>query len=220
MFFYEYGLYQSRFSPAEPAKGASTFPDFVLKVDGEEQLLVEAKSPSVMIQAGLPVPPMHIKLSLNNQPNLVRNIFINVSIISYWLEYYIDKVVQVAVHLAQRKLEWLFLTSHNHWVVYRLVHHGDHTFLAYSPKISIENSSVPFRAFLGASLSAIKKIPITPSVFNLHCLESFEEDQDPQASSTRKDDMNLDNNLGASSYESTIGRWQSGKLMVYSPIYS
>ena len=79
--------------PAELAKGASTFSDFVLKVDGEEQLLVKAKSLSVMIQAGLPVLFIYIKLSLNNQLNLVRNIFINVSIISCWLDYYINKVM-------------------------------------------------------------------------------------------------------------------------------
>jgi hypothetical protein len=63
-------------------------------------------------------------------------------------------------------MEWLFLTCHNYWIVCRLVKDDDHPFLAYSPKISIKDSSEPFRAFLGAILSVLKDAHIEPSTFN------------------------------------------------------
>ena len=63
-------------------------------------------------------------------------------------------------------MEWLFLTCHNYWIVCRLVKDDDHPFLAYSPKISIKDSSEPFRAFLGAILSVLKDTHIEPSTFN------------------------------------------------------
>ena len=63
-------------------------------------------------------------------------------------------------------MEWLFLTCHNYWIVCRLVRDDDHPFLAYSPKISIKDSSEPFRALLGAILSVLKGAPIEPSTFN------------------------------------------------------
>ena len=42
----------------------------------------------------------------------------------------------------------------------------EHPFLAYSPMISIDNSSEPFRALLGAILSIVKKVPVEPTEFN------------------------------------------------------
>jgi hypothetical protein len=63
-------------------------------------------------------------------------------------------------------MEWLFLTCHNYWIVCRLVRHDSHPFLLYSPKISIEDSSVPFRTFLGAILSSIKGVSVDSSAFN------------------------------------------------------
>ena len=39
-------------------------------------------------------------------------------------------------------------------------------FLAYSPMLSIEGSSEPFRAFLGAILSVINDVPVSPSTCN------------------------------------------------------
>jgi hypothetical protein len=44
-------------------------------------------------------------------------------------------------------------------------HHG-HCFLVYSPRISIEDSSEPFRALLGAILSVIKDVPVKQNEFN------------------------------------------------------
>ena len=41
-------------------------------------------------------------------------------------------------------------------------------FLAFSPMCSIKSSSEPFRAFLGATLSAIEGISVEPSIFNPH----------------------------------------------------
>ena len=63
-------------------------------------------------------------------------------------------------------MEWLFLTCHNYWIVCRLVKDDDHPFLAYSPMISIESSSVPFRALLGAILSVVETVPVEPSEFS------------------------------------------------------
>jgi len=63
-------------------------------------------------------------------------------------------------------MEWLFLTCHNYWIVCRLVRDDDHPFLAYSPIVSIKDSSEPFQAFLGANLSVLKGEGIEPSTFN------------------------------------------------------
>jgi hypothetical protein len=63
-------------------------------------------------------------------------------------------------------MEWLFVTCHNYWIVCRLVRDDDRPFLAYSPKISIQDSSEPFRAFLGAILSVLNGAYIEPSIFN------------------------------------------------------
>jgi hypothetical protein len=63
-------------------------------------------------------------------------------------------------------MEWFFITCHNHWIVCHLVRDDHHPFLAYSPMISIDDSSVPFRALLGAILSVVKKVPVEPTEFN------------------------------------------------------
>ena len=74
--------------------------------------------------------------------------------------------MQAALHLGLRQMEWLFLTCLNYWIVCRLVRDDIHPYLAYSSEISIEDSSEPFRAFLGAILSVDKGIPVEPSVFS------------------------------------------------------
>jgi len=74
---------------------------------------------------------------------------------------------------------WLFLSCHNYWIVCRLVRDDVHPFLAFSQKISIQDSSEPFRAFLGAILSALKGAPIKPSTFNPEMqLDSITEQTD------------------------------------------
>jgi hypothetical protein len=76
-------------------------------------------------------------------------------------------------------MEWLFLTCHNYWIVCRLVKHDQHPFLAYSPVVSVGNSSLPFRAFLGALLSVIKAVPVEPSESSPNLqLDTIFEDKD------------------------------------------
>ena len=60
----------------------------------------------------------------------------------------------------------MFLSCHNYWIVCRLVRDDTQPYLAYSPLISIEGSSEPFRAFLGAILSVIESVPVEPSVYS------------------------------------------------------
>ena len=77
-------------------------------------------------------------------------------------------------------MEWLFLTSHNRWIICRLVSHPHNPFLAYSQCISIEDSSVPFRALLGAMLSVNNNDSVPASVLNPDVLvldDIPEEDQ-------------------------------------------
>jgi len=63
-------------------------------------------------------------------------------------------------------MEWLFLTCHNYWIVCRLVRDDKHPYLAFSPEISIKDSSKPLRAFLGAVLSVSKNVPVEASSYN------------------------------------------------------
>jgi hypothetical protein len=79
----------------------------------------------------------------------------------------IPVTVQVALYLGLRKMEWLFLTCHNHWIVCRLVSDHSNPFLAYSPSFSIEDSSEPFRALLGAMLSVYNNVSVPASVLSV-----------------------------------------------------
>jgi hypothetical protein len=93
-------------------------------------------------------------------------------------------------------MEWLFLSSHNHWIVCRLVKDDTNPFLAYSPMISIEGSSEPFRAFFGAILSVIKGVPVSPSTRDPEMkLDTIIEDQDQDTGPLREND--LDDGSGA-----------------------
>jgi len=74
---------------------------------------------------------------------------------------------KAALYLGLRQMEWLFLTCHTCWHACRLVRHGDHPYLAYSPEISNKDSSEPFRAFLGAILSVVKDVPVERSAYSL-----------------------------------------------------
>ena len=75
---------------------------------------------------------------------------------------------QAALYLGLRQQEWLFLSCHNYWIVLCLVRRGDNKppFLAFSPSITMDNSSVPFRAFLGCILSVAKGGVVEASMFN------------------------------------------------------
>ena len=93
---------------------------------------------------------------------------------------------QAALYLGLRKKEWLFLTCHNYWVVFRLVKGNDESaFLAFSPFLTMEGSSVPFRAFLGAILSAVKGVAVGASVFDRNQpLDTIDEEVEEESSST------------------------------------
>jgi len=74
---------------------------------------------------------------------------------------------QAALNLGLRQKEWLFMSCHNYWIVFRLVRGGSKPpFLAFSPLITMEDSSVPFRTLLGAILSVVKGGVVDASVFD------------------------------------------------------
>jgi hypothetical protein len=87
------------------------------------------------------------------------------------------------LYLGLRQLEWLFFSCHNYWIVCHLVKDDDCPFLAYSPKISIRDSSEPFQAFLGAILSVVKGVSVESSTFNPHMeLDTVLEEEDDGSS--------------------------------------
>ena len=86
-------------------------------------------------------------------------------------------------------MEWLFLTSHNRWIICRLVSHPHNPFLAYSPSISIEDSSIPFRALLGAMLSVNNNVSVPASVLSpgVLVLDDIPEEDQGDGSVTEDD---------------------------------
>jgi hypothetical protein len=141
--------------------------DFVVRVNNQEMVLCEVKSPSVMRHAGDLLPEEGFEsMGDLTEYHVMRNMLNQVNIESPVACSVLMRLMEVAQCLGIRELEWLFITSHNHWIVCRLVRHDQHPFLAYSPTISIEDSSEPFRAFLGAILSVLKDVPVEPSIFS------------------------------------------------------
>ena len=97
-------------------------------------------------------------------------------------------------------MEWLFFSCHNYWIVCRLVRDDDHPYLAYSPEITIKDSSEPFRAFIGAVLSIVKDVPVERSAYSLDMeLDLIEEEEDDGP--LPEDD--IDDNSGA--YQGSSG---------------
>lgn len=125
--------------------------DFTGLVDNIPVVLIEAKSPSVMEAMGNSLPLHGFKLNWAPKQPLVVNI-----------------LQKAALYLGIKQIQWLFLTCHNHWVICRLVQKAGRNdpFLAYSASFSIENSSLPFRAFLGAILSTVRRLPVESSIHN------------------------------------------------------
>ncbi|KIL54824.1 hypothetical protein M378DRAFT_174006 [Amanita muscaria Koide BX008] len=96
---------------------------------------------------------------------------------------------KAALYLGLRQMEWLFLTCHNYWIVCRLVRNDDHPYLVYSSEISIEDSSEPFRAFLGAMLSGVDGVYPEPSAYSSDMeLDTIEEAEDEGSSEDDNDD--------------------------------
>src|SRR5712691_2268300 len=110
---------------------------------------------------------------------------------------------QAALYLGRRKKEWLFLTCHNHWIVIRLVRRDNDTpFLAFSPLITMEDSSVPFRAFFGAILTVVKGRAVEASVFDdPQTLDTIEEAPGEEGSSS----SNSDGGDGSGEYRGPSG---------------
>jgi hypothetical protein len=100
--------------------------------------------------------------------------------------------VQAALHLGLRHMEWLFLTCHNYWIVFRLVSDNDHPHLVYSPEISIENSSAPFRAFIGAILSVVKGVAVQSSAYSSDMEFDTINGEEVEDGSTPKDAISHD----------------------------
>ncbi|KAH9176767.1 hypothetical protein EDB89DRAFT_2112700 [Lactarius sanguifluus] len=123
--------------------------DYLVVVNDKRVVLVEAKSPSVMKAVGSSLSDRSVELDWTPGGDLVSKVLPN-----------------AALYLGVRKTEWLFLTCHNYWIVCRLVNDDDKPFLAFSPMFSIEDSSEPFRAFLGVILSVLTGAPVQASEFN------------------------------------------------------
>ena len=177
-----YGEYSFRTKLECLADEGNSRVDYVLQVNGEDKVLVEAKSPSVMRSVRDLLPPRGIELTWARRQTLVQKILAKVSTpFSSPTTLALKKYMQAALHLGLRQMEWLFLTCHNYWIVCRLVRDDEHPFLAYSPVIDINDSSV-FRALLGAILSVVENVSIRPSEFNPHMAFDtiVEEDNVPE----------------------------------------
>ena len=111
---------------------------------------------------------------------------------------------QAALYLGLRQKEWLFLSCHNYWIVFRLVkERSEPAFLAFSPLITMNDSSVPFRAFLGAILSVSRKITVQASAFDdSQILETIDEGEAEEKSSSTYD--------GSGEYRSRPGQGPIG----------
>ncbi|KAH9170940.1 hypothetical protein EDB89DRAFT_1222301 [Lactarius sanguifluus] len=130
-------------------QGLSSKVDYLGMVDDKRVVLVEAKSPSVMKAFGSSLPEDTVELDWTLGGDLASKV-----------------LLKAALYLGLRKMEWLFLTSHNNWIVCRLVRDKDNPFLTFSPMFSIEGSSKPFRAFLGAILSVLESTPVQANEFD------------------------------------------------------
>jgi hypothetical protein len=177
----EYGGYRFTTDEENSIRGGSSRVDYVAMVDGGSRALCEAKSPSVMKKVGELLPPRGIELEWIHSQSLVRRILGKVRRFSSVTTLVLTKHMQSALYLGLRQMEWLFLSCHNYWIVCRLVKDDDHPFLAFSSIASIENSSEPFRAFLGAILSVIEGVAVESSAFNpdMELDIIIEEDDDP-----------------------------------------
>ncbi|KAH8998498.1 hypothetical protein EDB92DRAFT_1835508 [Lactarius akahatsu] len=72
-------------------------------VDGKRIVLVEAKSPTVMKAVGESLPTHAFELNWAPGESLISKVLLN-----------------AALHLGLREMEWLFLTCHNYWIICRL----------------------------------------------------------------------------------------------------
>jgi hypothetical protein len=99
------------------------------------------------------------------------------------------------------------LTCHNYWIVVRLVR-GDRPFIAFSPMITMNDSSVPFRAFLGAILSVVEGEDVEASTFDDdQTLDTIDEEgpSDPSGSNHDSDSNNGSGGYGDRPSKGKVG---------------
>ncbi|KAH9037233.1 hypothetical protein EDB85DRAFT_1861475 [Lactarius pseudohatsudake] len=162
-----YGRYRFKNTMEHVELGLSKV-DYLGMVDDKRVVLVEANSPSVMKAVGDSLPEHTVKLNWTPGGDLVSRV-----------------LLKAALYLGLREMEWLFLTCHNSWIVCRLVSDNDNPFLAFSRIFSIEGSSQPFRAFLGAILSVLNGASVQASKF--HPLDTIPEEGEGGPSSPPED---------------------------------
>ena len=164
------GPYRFKTAKEQSVKGGSSKIDYDVLVNDRSKVLLEVKSPSVMKKAGELLPQRGIELKWVYGQSLVPKILSTVSALLPvpFINSFFNTAIcwQAALCLGLRQMEWLFLSCHNYWIVCRLIKDDDHPYLAYSPEITIKDSSEPFRAFLGAILSVIKGVPVERSTYS------------------------------------------------------
>ncbi|KAH9964387.1 hypothetical protein BGW80DRAFT_1438550 [Lactifluus volemus] len=173
--FWEYDRSVFKTTEEHLAEGAGSKVDYVARVNDEIMGLCEAKSPSVMENACDSLPLHGIELKWVHGQPLVPRI-----------------LAKAALYMGLRKTQWLFLTCFNYWIVCRLVRDDSNPYLVYSPRISIRESSEPFRAFLG--------VPVEPSAYNPDIvLDTIAEENDGPLLEDDIDD-------GSGEYQGSSGR--------------
>ncbi|KAH8111575.1 hypothetical protein DFH11DRAFT_1791681 [Phellopilus nigrolimitatus] len=161
--------------PQPSADGYVSKVDYGLEIDSRLVALAEAKSNQVLCEVGRLLPPRGFILDWSNDRPLMEKVILNVG-----------RFIHV---MASWKTEWLFLTSHNHWIIFRLHRGGlrspdEQPYLTYSPMLSIEGETRAFRAFLGALLAAVNEadVPSTKIPKDVE-LDVIPEDARPKSES-------------------------------------
>jgi len=96
--------------------------DYDLNVDSEDRALVEVKSTSVMYNVCKQLPQNGFELTWARGQSLARKMLTKVStILSSPTTLALKKYIQAALYLGSRRMEWLFISCHNYWIVCRLV---------------------------------------------------------------------------------------------------
>ena len=127
-----------------------------------------------MKKAGKLLPPRGIGLKWVYGQSLIPKIL---SKVSYYFTFHLQTsvftrdicaTIPFVSNPGMRQMEWLFLSCHNYWIVYRFVRDDDHPYLAYSSEIShrslFELSSVLFYLLSRMSLSSVAR---TAQIWNL-----------------------------------------------------
>ncbi|KIM44998.1 hypothetical protein M413DRAFT_17851 [Hebeloma cylindrosporum] len=159
----EYGPYRFKTAKEQSVKGGSSKVDYEALVNDESKVLLEL------------LPPRCIELKWVSSQCLVPKI-----------------LSEAALYLGQRHMKWLFISCHDYWIVCRLVRHDYHPYLAYSPEITIKDSSEPFRAFLGAILSVVKDVLVERSAYSSDMeldISQEEEHKNPLPGDVIDDDL-------------------------------